>query len=606
MTASTEEVQPTGVREAWLGLKVFFGAAWRADPVRTTMIAGLVVANAGFMALNGLWLKMVTDGVLEGDQRRSLIGAVGLAVSLTLTGTAQFADGMMRWTVIEGANVLVERDLLLLSAGLPGIEHLERPDHLDRLETLRNEVYQLLIASWSPLSFAALLIRVVGTSILLASLHPALLLLPVFGVPSFILGKRAELVIQRAKEATAESARLDVELLDLGITPGPAKELRVFGLAPELDARGRALWDEVTRTTATAQLRSSFLNVAGSLSFYGAYVVVIAWIALRAFKGHATAGDVAMAVIVGQEVQGHVAGGVGVVTETVGLGRAMGRYLWFRTYSEAQHRTHPQPAAAPDTLVTGIELADVSFAYPGTDLPVLSDVNLVFPAGSVVAIVGENGAGKSTLVKLLCGFYQPTAGAISVDGIDLTRIPASEWRRRLSAGFQDLGQWELTVRQLVGLGDLTRIDDDVIMNAAIDQADARTVVDALPDGLDALLGRQFGGSDVSMGQWQRLVLARALMRPSPLVLLLDEPTSALDAAAEHRLFERYTSAARSVARASGALTILVSHRFSTVGHADHIVVMQGGRITEVGGHDELIRSGGLYAELFELQRRAYT
>jgi len=247
----------------------------------------------------------------------------------------------------------------------------------------------------------------------------------------------------------------------------------------------------------------------------------------------------------------------------------------------------------------------VSFAYPGTERLVLQDVSLTLPAGAVVAVVGENGAGKSTLVKLLAKLYEPTSGRILVDGVDLARVPAEGWRERLAGAFQDFFRFELLARQSVGLGDVGRVDDEPAVVAAVDRAGADDVVARLESGLDTQLGPTWpDGVEVSFGQWQKLALARGFMRDEPLVLVLDEPTAALDAETEHALFERYAAGARRTGH-GGRITILVSHRFSTVRMADLIVVLDGARVVEVGSHADLMAVGGPYRELYDIQAAAY-
>jgi ATP-binding cassette subfamily B protein len=246
----------------------------------------------------------------------------------------------------------------------------------------------------------------------------------------------------------------------------------------------------------------------------------------------------------------------------------------------------------------------VSFAYPGTSRLVLDDVSLLLPAGSVVAIVGENGAGKTTLVKLLAKMYEPTSGTILVDETPLTKISAVDWRARCAGAFQDFFRFEFLARQTVGIGDLPHIDDGPAVTSAIDRAGAMDVIARLKSGLDTQLGPTWpGGVDVSFGQWQKLALARGFMREDPLLLILDEPTAALDAETEHALFERYATAAR--AQKSGRITVLVSHRFSTVRMADLIVVLSGTKVAEMGSHEELMATRGQYAELYAIQAKAY-
>jgi ATP-binding cassette subfamily B protein len=279
------------------------------------------------------------------------------------------------------------------------------------------------------------------------------------------------------------------------------------------------------------------------------------------------------------------------------------RLAWLEDYAASLSATADQPV--PERIGEAIRFDDVSFAYPGTDRLVLQDVSLELPAGAVVAIVGENGAGKTTLVKLLAKLYEPTSGRILVDDTDLARVPADRWRAKLAGAFQDFFRFELRARHSVGLGDQPRLDDEPAVLTAVGRAGAEDVIDRFDAGLDTQLGPTWPeGVDVSFGQWQKLALARGFMRDEPLVLVLDEPTAALDAETEHALFERYAAGAREE-RANGRITILVSHRFSTVRMADLIVVLDGARVVEVGSHAELMARRGPYAELYDIQASAY-
>jgi ATP-binding cassette subfamily B protein len=275
--------------------------------------------------------------------------------------------------------------------------------------------------------------------------------------------------------------------------------------------------------------------------------------------------------------------------------------VWLENYAASLTASADLPV--PARLTRGIRFEHVSFSYPGTNRLVLNDVNLDLPAGAVVAIVGENGAGKTTLVKLLARMYEPTAGRILIDGVELGRMPAVEWRERLAGAFQDFFRFEFKARRTVGVGDVPRLDDELAVVSAVARAGADDVVVKLAAGLETQLGPTWpGGVEVSFGQWQKFALARGFMRDRPLVLVLDEPTAALDAETEHALFERYAEAASDN---EGRLTILVSHRFSTVRMADLIVVLDGSRVVEVGSHAELMAKGGQYAELYSIQAAAY-
>jgi ATP-binding cassette subfamily B protein len=230
-----------------------------------------------------------------------------------------------------------------------------------------------------------------------------------------------------------------------------------------------------------------------------------------------------------------------------------------------------------------------------------------------VALVGDNGAGKTTLIKLLARMYEPSSGSIAIDGVDLRTFDHEAWRTRISAGFQDFVRYEYTAREAIGLGepntlknsDNTRLPDHFdAYDVAIEAGDARRVVEALPNQLATRLGARFGGVELSGGQWQRLALARAFLRDRPLLVILDEPAAALDPESEHALIERFNDASEQV-RANGGITLLVSHRLSTVRMADLILVFDKGQVAEMGKHDELLASQGLYAELFEMQARTY-
>jgi ATP-binding cassette, subfamily B, bacterial len=267
----------------------------------------------------------------------------------------------------------------------------------------------------------------------------------------------------------------------------------------------------------------------------------------------------------------------------------------------------PGASRLPESGVKqGIVFERVRFAYPGSDRWVLDGIDLQIRPGERIALVGENGAGKTTLVKLIARFYEPSEGTITLDGADIRRFDLASWRDNLAAGFQDFARLEVLARETVGVGDLPNLDALPVVERALDRAHAADVVATLPNGLETPLGRTWSnGSELSGGQWQKLALGRTMMRDRPLILLLDEPTAALDAHAEHVLFERYAASAREAAETTGAITLLVSHRFSTVRMADLIVVLDGARLVEVGTHDELMAKSGQYAELYGIQAAAY-
>jgi ATP-binding cassette subfamily B protein len=280
------------------------------------------------------------------------------------------------------------------------------------------------------------------------------------------------------------------------------------------------------------------------------------------------------------------------------------QYLWLKQFS-ASERERAAGRRSPVALRQGIRLEGVGFRYPGTTRPALSDIDIVLPAGKVVAIVGEYGSGKSTLVKLLAKLYLPSSGRITVDGADLSEIDTGDWRVHLSAAFQDFGRFNLTVQESIGLGSLDELHDRERIRQALEAADGADMLETLPAGLETQLGHGLGGVELSEGQWQRVALARASMRRSPVLFLLDEPTATLDALAEREIFERYMARARDIGARAGGVTVIVSHRFSTVSSADLILVLDQGRLVETGSHRDLLARQGRYAAQYRLQADAY-
>jgi len=347
------------------------------------------------------------------------------------------------------------------------------------------------------------------------------------------------------------------------------------------------------------------LQVTGQVLFAIAYIGATLLVLRNVVGGGGTVGDVVLVISLAAQVNTQVTTAVFLLVGLQRISRTLANLKWIR---ELVMKDLPTPDLhLPKTIGEGISLHGVSFTYPGTERAVLGGVDLDLPSGSTVAIVGENGAGKTTLVKLLCRFYEQTDGVIELDGVDLRRFPLDEWRRRIAAGFQDFARFEMLAREVIGVGDLPKIDDAKAVTGALRRARGDDLLKRLDNGLETQLGKTYAdGTDLSGGQWQKLALGRAMMRETPLLLILDEPTSALDAQAEHNLFEEYAASAKRVAKKTGAVTILVSHRFSTVRMADLILVVNDGRIQESGTHNQLMRLGGLYADLYSMQAKAYS
>jgi ATP-binding cassette subfamily B protein len=445
------------------------------------------------------------------------------------------------------------------------------------------------------------MLRLGVTIALLVSIHPALLLLAVFAIPTVMTSTWRPVVERTAQERGAQSARLARHLFTTATTASPGKEVRVTGIGERLAAGRRAAGMHWYGLIAAARTGTAAWYTFAWAIFAAAYVAAIVFVAVGL---RAPAGQVLLLLAAGARLSAYIGATVGEIGFLRGFWMDGSRRLaWLENY--AASFVAAADLHAPRALRTGIRIDRVSFAYPGTSKLVLDDVSVLLPAGATVAIVGENGAGKTTLVKLLAKMYEPSSGSIVLDDTPLARVPAAEWRERLAGAFQDFFRFEFLARQTVGLGDQPRLESATAVQTAVGRAGADDVINRLKSGLDTQLGPTWpAGVDVSFGQWQKLALARGFMRDDPLLLILDEPTAALDAETEHALFERYAAAARGE-NPAGRITVLVSHRFSTVRMADLILVMDGASLVEVGTHEQLLARPGQYAELYKIQASSY-
>jgi ATP-binding cassette subfamily B protein len=507
----------------------------------------------------------------------------------------------------------VHDDLMRLTAEVPTIAHHEHPSLADRLALVERDAYELggiyrLLSTVGAVTSTATVVT------LLWSVAPPLCLLLVVALLPALAYAHGQYKRNDLWKGNERFRRVAHALVDALTEPRQGLEVRCFGLswpfvrvaAEALGMRNRP-WMAVTR-------RYAAVTSLGWMVFGASYAGAVIWLLHQLRQGHASIGDVSLLLLIGPQV---VTTGQSITTNVrliLGSLQTFGRYQWLREFAAA-NTWSDSVAEPPQRLVDGIRFDHVDFAYPSAEAAVnhnadaeltLRDANLHLPAGRTVAFVGGNGAGKSTMVKLLARLYDPTYGAVLVDGMPLREIDPLKWRERISAGFQDFASLEFLAADSIGVGDLGHRDDHVHVAAAAAAGQAAPVIDSLPSGLDTQLGTRFeGGVGLSGGQWQRLALARTFMRRRPLLMLLDEPTAALDPEAEQAIYERYGAAARELAASTGAVTVLVSHRFSTVRMADLIVVFADGRIVERGSHSELVKAGGRYAELFELQARSY-
>ncbi|MGA2593407.1 MAG: ABC transporter ATP-binding protein [Bryobacteraceae bacterium] len=569
------------------------------------MVAAFLLSQLAALpdALLALWLMLLGKGVLEHRPGMVKGAAIGLGVSAAATWFLRTVSTRVQRRFRDKVTIALESHVAQLQATVATIAHQERPEYLDRLSMLRNQVFVLDHMYASLFSTLGWILRLGVTMALLASIHPALILLIVFAIPTVLTSTWRPAVERLAQERGAQSNRLARHLFTIATTAPPGKEVRVTGIGERLVTERRAAWERWYGPVAAARWGSALWHTLAWAIFGFAYVGAVVFVS---YGLGAPASSVLLVLAAGARLSAYIGATVGEIGFLRGFWMDGSRRLaWLEDYAASVAAAGDLPV--PAALLRGIRLEHVSFAYPGTSRVVLDDVSVTLPAGAVIAIVGENGAGKTTLVKLLAKMYEPSSGTILLDDTPLARVPAAEWRARLAGAFQDFFRFEFRARHTVGLGDVPRLDDEPAVAAAVDRAGAADVVARLTSGLDTQLGATWpSGVELSFGQWQKLALARGFMREQPLLLVLDEPTAALDAETEHALFERYAAAAHGSGEShSGRITILVSHRFSTVRMADLIVVLDGARLVEFGTHDELMAKGGQYSELYAIQAAAY-
>ena len=596
---STIEPLPPALSSMWRLCKL----GYRHEP--RLMVASFALSQLAALpdALLALWLMMLGKGVLEHQPGMVQGAAIGLGVSTAATWFLRTVSTRVQRRFRDKVTIALESHVARLQASVATVAHQELPEYLDRLSMLRNQVFVLDHMYMSLFSTLGWILRLGVTMALLASIHPALILLVVFAVPTVLTSTWRPEVERSAQLRGAQTNRLARHLFTIATTAPPGKEVRVTGIGERLIAERRAAWERWYGPVATTRWGSALWHALAWAIFGFAYVGAVVFVSSGLA---APAAQVLLVLAAGARLSAYIGATVGEIGFLRGFWMDGSRRLaWLEDYATSVAASGDLPV--PAVLYRGIRLDHVSFAYPGTSRVVLDDVSVTLPAGAVVAIVGENGAGKTTLVKLLAKMYEPSSGSILLDDTPLARVPASEWRARLAGAFQDFFRFEFRAGHTVGLGDLPRLDDEPAVVAAVDRAGAADVIARLVSGLDTQLGPTWPrGVELSFGQWQKLALARGFMRDRPLLLILDEPTAALDAETEHALFEHYAAATRGAGeRDSGRITILVSHRFSTVRMADLIVVLDGARLVEVGTHEELMAGNGQYSELYSIQAAAY-
>ncbi|HVQ95983.1 MAG TPA: ATP-binding cassette domain-containing protein [Mycobacteriales bacterium] len=607
--------------------RTLLALGWRTD--RGKLLTAAVLMTLGYLAtpVAAVGLKVLLEAVLAGRPGRALAAGAGLAVLLMMELMCAHFAHLSYFELSESIQVALHTRLFRTASDVDvPLERREQPDYADTLHLVQDGLWRTTQALEATLQLGGVLLQLVAGTVLLVGLNPLLALLPLLAFGLVAAGQRAQRILDRAQADAAADNRRAQHFLRLAVTPAAMTELHLFGLERLVLARHQAAWAAATETLRRGHVRAAAVRCAGQLLIAAGYAASLLLVAREVAAGRATVGDLVLVLALAVAVSLQISTAVTLLAALNRVGRTIERIDWLGAarvpppdpaapvpaarvpaarVPAAPALAGPVPAASgpaaagrprPATVdgAGGIVLRDVSFRYPGRDKPALEGVNVELPAGAVVAVVGENGAGKSTLVKLLCGLYRPSSGSIRWP----TAGPAA-------ALFQDFARIELTLAESVGLGDADTFTDRSV-TGALHRADAGALPSRLPAGLGSIVGHRYAaGVDLSGGEWQKVALARTLLRPGAGLLALDEPAAALDAAAEHALFARFAAAAEAAAGGSGAITLFISHRFSTVRMADLILVLERGRLTQHGSHDELMAAGGLYADLFRLQARAY-
>jgi len=563
-----------------------------------TLIAGVLpagVAYIGSLIVDAVVSAMRAGGANVGHVIELVVleGVLVAAVAAAQRGLS-LCQSLLRALLGQRVNVMILEKALTLE-----LQHFEDSEFYDKLTRARRE------ASSRPLSLVMRtfglvqnLISLVSYGSLLAHFSPwAVAVLLMAGLPAFVAEAKFSGDAFRLFRWRSPETRMQIYLETVIGREDYAKEVKLYGLGPRLLERYRDIFRRLYKEDRALTIRRDIwgfgLGLLATLALYAAY----AWIAVTTVRGAITLGQMTMYLALFRQGQSAVSAMLSAV------GGMYEDNLYLSTLYEYLETPVPQLADGvtygPEPL-DGVRFEDVGFSYPDAEDPALEHITLHLTPGESLALVGENGSGKTTLIKLLTRLYAPTSGRILLDGRDLAEWDENALRQRIGVIFQDFARYQMLVGENVGAGDEQFFEDESRWREAAGKGRASEFIETLPAGYHTQLGKWFkDGRELSGGQWQKIALSRAFMRTRADVLVLDEPTAAMDAQAEAEVFEHFRQLAR------GRITILISHRFSTVRMADRIAVLDRGRIVEYGSHEELMSQNGRYAQLFKLQARGY-
>jgi ATP-binding cassette, subfamily B, bacterial len=575
---------------------------WRSAPREFTAFGFLQLIAGAALAAQVLIVQRVLARVLAletGGQLGDVLPWLVLLAAVSATNAFTAVARAERQTLLGELVARYAVGLVLEVSASVDLLSFERPSFHNRLtRALTNAGMRPAQMATGLLGLISGLITIVGVGFALLLIEPLFLLFVAVGyIPLWLVTTRASKVSYAFSVAQTERDRRRQYLSYVLSRRDEAAEVRAFGLMRFLKDRWEGLYDErmvALRTMLRRRLRYGLLGSLATSALNAAGLGVVVWFVSSGRLELAQAGAAAGALLILSQRLSALAGSAGNLFESSLFIEDFTTFLDVMPVVEAE-----RPTALPPAPFSDISVEDVSFTYPSGTVPALEGISLEIHAGEVIALVGENGSGKTTLAKILAGLYQPSSGSVRWDGVDIATCDPELVSDGIGIIFQDYVKYMLTARENIVLGRAADAHDLEALHEAAQRAAAEGFLADLPDGYETQLGSEyFGGSQLSIGQWQRVALARAFFRDAPL-LILDEPTAALDPRSEAELFDKIHTLYQ------GRTVVLISHRFSTVRSADRIFVLDRGRIVESGPHEELIAKHGLYAELFELQARAY-
>jgi ATP-binding cassette, subfamily B, bacterial len=499
------------------------------------------------------------------------------------------ADRYTRHVSVEVMNHASQLDL----------QAYENPVFYDRLERARVQATDRLGMIQS---IGRLFQQIVTTCFLAAAIlwySPWLLLLLIICLLPAFLGESHFAFLNYAKNFRQTPAKRQLDYLrQVGGSKEAAKELKLFGLSRFLTDRfttiSNAILDENLALSRRRLTAVSFLSLVSTCGYYGAYI----WVIFKTVTRSLRIDDLVFLTANINNAQSYISQIFSTLSSIADQALFLTDLLAFFEMKPSV-TSKPNALPAPRPILTGFEFRNVSFQYPGTERLILDRLNFRLDCNERIALIGQNGQGKTTIVKLMARLYDPTAGRILLDGVDLRDYDIEDLCKEIGVIFQDFMRYEMTARENIAVGRIECLEDLDGIQSAAEKSLADGVIAKLAKGYEQMLGRRFeGGVDLSGGEWQKLALARAYLREAQ-ILILDEPTAALDARAEYEVFERFNELSE------GKMALFISHRFSTVRMAERIIVLEDGAIAEEGNHHQLMALGGRYAEMFELQASSY-